>query len=325
MKIYKFIAMVLVLVASLAFAQNQNDQPYVIGVDDVLSITFWQEPDLNTDSRVHQDGKITLPVVGDIQAAGLTASELSKNIVKQMAFYNPGINQATVNVTSYNSKVVVISGAVNTPGQYHFEKIPNILGVIREAGGALPDADLSSVTIIRQSGEKVDVIDVDLLKYIKSGDLSKMPPLMPKDMINVPLSPYGVTAELMSSRTFEGKNIYFIYGAVGEPGVKPLTDDVELLDAIAAAGGTTDAADLKNVRVVMKDVGYSSVLKINLNKYTETGRPERYTLKPEDTIYIPYRSTNASFLSRLPELLLPAAATTVITTLIINALQNNSN
>ena len=315
--------MALVLIATLAYAQKE--EPYVIGVDDVLAVTFWQEPDLNTDARVHQDGKITLPVIGDIQAAGLTASELSKNIVKQMGFYNPGINQATVNVTQYNSKVVVISGAVSTPGQYHFEKIPNILGVIREAGGALPEADLSGVTVIRQRDDKVDVIDVDLLKYIKSGDLSKMPALMPKDMINVPLSPYGVSAEIMTGRSFEGKNIYFIYGAVGEPGVKQLSEDIELLDAIADAGGITPEADLKNVRVVMKDVGYSSVLKIDLKKYTDTGRPERYTLRPEDTIYIPYRSTSPSFMSRLPELLIPAVATTIITTLIINYLQQDSN
>lgn len=318
MKIYKLITIVILLFWTSANAQKE--EPYIIGINDVLSIDFWQEPDLNTNARVRNDGKITLPVIGDIQAAGLTTANLSKNIVDQISFYNPGISQAKVVVTEYNSKVVVISGAVHTPGEFHFEKIPNILDVIREAGGAMPDADLSGVTIIRQHDDKVDVIDVDLMKYIKSGDLSKMPPLMPDDMVNVPLSPYGVTAELMTGRTFEGKNIYFIYGAVGEPGVKSLTEDIELTDAIAAAGGITAEADLKNIRVVMKDVGYSSVLKINLNKYLEKGRPARYSLKPEDTIFVPYQPTGGSFISRLPDLLIPAIVTTVITTVIINQL-----
>lgn len=322
MRIYKIILPVVLALWSWGFAQNQ--EPYRIGVDDLLSITFWQEPDLNSEVRVQNDGRITLPVIGDIKAAGLTTSDLARTIVDQISFYNPGISQATVIVTEYNSRVVVLSGAVNTPGELHFEQIPNILEVIRRAGGALPEADLSGVTIIRQTPDgKVDVIEVDLLEFIKDGDLSKMPELRAKDMINVPLSPYGVTAELMAGQTFKGKNIFYIYGAVNEPGIKNLTEDIELVDAIAAAGGIVPDADLKNVRVLLKDVRYSSVLKFNLNDYHETGRPARYKLKPEDTIFIPYRG-GESFLSGLPELLIPAIATTIVTTILINSLTDDT-
>jgi len=289
-----------------------------------LSISFWQEPDLNTEVRVRDDGMIALPVIGDIQAAGLTTVALARSIVDQVKFYNPGISQATVVVTEFNSQMVMIAGAVATPGEYHYENIPNVLEVIREAGGALPEADLSGVTIIRQSDGKVDVIDVDLLKQIKDGDLSKLPKLKAKDLINVPLSPYGVTAELMSGQSFTGKNIYYIYGAVNEPGVKNLAEDIELVDAIAAAGGTTAEADLKNIRVVMKDVRYSSVLKFNFKDYSESGRPARYKLKPEDTIFIPYRQEN-TFLSSLPGLIIPAIATTIVTTILVNALNSSGN
>ena len=162
-----------------------------------------------------------------------------------------------------------------------------------------------------------------MLKYIKNGDLSAMPQLQANDLINVPQSPYGVAAGLMSGQSFRGKDIYFIYGAVNEPGVKTLTEDIELTDAIAAAGGVTAEADLKNIRVVMKDVRYSSGLEFNLKDYNNTGRPARYVLKPEDTIYIPHRRTD-SFFSRLPDLLIPAIATTIITTVIVNALNNNN-
>ena len=321
MKIYKIICVALLITAGVCFAQNKDT--YTIGVDDVLSISFWQEPDLNSEVRVRNDGMITLPVIGDIKAAGLSTTTLAKNIVIQIAYYNPGISQATVIVSEYNSKVVVLSGAVNTPGEYHFESIPNILDVIRKAGGASPEADLSGVTIVRQEGDKANIINVDILKYIKDGDLSGMPALQPNDMINVPLSPYGVTAGLMGGQTFRGKNIYFIYGAVAEPGAKPLTEGIELTDAIAAAGGITPDADLKNVRIVMKDVRYSSVLKFNLKKFHETGRPARYALKPEDTIYIPQRGTSPSLLSRLPEILIPAVATTIVTTILVNNLNND--
>jgi polysaccharide export outer membrane protein len=322
MKIYKIIPVFILLVWSICF--GQNNEPYKIGIDDRLSISFWQEPDLNTEVRVRDDGMIALPVIGDIQAAGLTTVALARSIVDQVKFYNPGISQATVVVTEFNSQMVMIAGAVATPGEYHYENIPNVLEVIREAGGALPEADLSGVTIIRQSDGKVDVIDVDLLKQIKDGDLSKLPKLKAKDLINVPLSPYGVTAELMSGQSFTGKNIYYIYGAVNEPGVKNLAEDIELVDAIAAAGGTTVEADLKNIRVVMKDVRYSSVLKFNFKDYSESGRPARYKLKPEDTIFIPYKS-ESTFLSSLPGLLFPAIATTIVTTILVNALNSSGN
>jgi len=320
MKTYKIIPVFILLAVAVCIGQNGG--PYVIGVDDRLSISFWQEPDLNTEVRVRNDGIIALPVIGDIQAAGLTTATLARSIVDQIKFYNPGISQATVVVTEFNSQMVMIAGAVSTPGEYHYEKIPNILEIIREAGGALPEADLSGVTIIRQTNGKVDIIDVDLLKQIKDGDLSKLPKLKAKDMINVPLSTYGVTAELMGGQSFTGKNIYYIYGAVNEPGVKNLAEDIELVDAIAAAGGTTPEADLKNIRVVMKDVRFSSVLKFDFKNYSEVGRPARYKLKPEDTIFIPYRRENA-FFSRLPDLLIPAVITTVITTIIVDALRSS--
>ncbi|MCP4581247.1 MAG: hypothetical protein GY839_06485 [candidate division Zixibacteria bacterium] len=317
MKIYKLIPITILILCAAALADD--DQAYVIGVEDLISIGFWQEPDLNSEVRVRNDGMITLPVIGDVQAAGQTAKQLSESIVEQMAFYNPGISQSTVIVIEYNSQKIVLSGAVNLPGPYRFERIPNILDVIRQAGGALPEADLSSVTILRQTNGTVDVIDVDLIENIKGGDLASLPSLKSNDMINVPLSPYGVAAEIMAGRTFKGKNIYFIYGAVSEPGVKSLTEDIELIDAIAAAGGSIDGADLKNIRVIMKDVQYSSVLKFNFKEYSETGRPARYQLKPEDTIFIPFRR-ESTFWSRLPDLLIPAVATTVVTTILINAL-----
>jgi len=320
MKIYKIVITLWLLSGALVLAQN--DEPYIIGVEDILNITFWQEAELNSEVRVRNDGMITLPVIGDIKAAGLTTAKLSKSIVEQISFYNPGISQATVIVSEYNSKVVVISGSVATPGELHFEKIPNILDVLREAGGALPDADLSGVTIVRQTNGKANVINVDLLKYIKSGDLASMPQLQPKDMINVPISPYGTAGGIVTSQAFQGKDIYYIYGAVGQPGVKTLAENIELTDAIAAAGGLTADADLKNVRVVIKDAKYSTVLKFNLKDYNDDGRPARYVLKPEDTIYVPNRGTG-SFVSRIPELLISSVATTIVTTIIVNALDDN--
>jgi len=311
MRTFRFILLLVLAFQVTGFCQ---DDQYRIGIDDILSISFWQEEgaDLNTVVRVTEDGMITLPVIGNIKADGYTTAELAKIIVDQISFYNPKISQATVIVTEYNSQTVVLTGAVNNPDEYHFERIPNLLDVIRQAGGAAPTADLSNVTIVRQVDGKVKVIDVDLLEHLRDGDLSDIPVLIAKDLINVPESPYGLTSEMLRGQIFKGKKIYYIYGAVNLPGIKTLSEDIELVDAIVDAGGVTANADLENVRVVLKDVRYSSVLNFNLKKYSETGQPARYSLHPEDTIIIPYRPEQ-SFLSRIPEIIVPALITAVIT------------
>lgn len=324
MKTYNLIVIIILGLSTVCFGQEDS---YRIGKNDVLQISFWQEPDLNSEIRVGEDGKITLPVIGDITAEGITTSELAKIIVKQISFYNPGISQATVVVIGYNSQTIALTGAVNSPGNFNFERIPNLLDVIRQAGGATPEADLSSVTIIRQENDKVKLIRVDLLKHIRDSNLAGLPKLKAKDLIDVPLSPYEGIQELYGRQAFKGKNIYYIYGAITLPGVKSLSEDIELIDAIAAAGGTTQEADLKNVRVVLKDVRYSTVLNFNLQKYSESGRPMRYRLHPEDTIIIPFRRQD-TFWTRLPELVVPAIisaiVTTVATTILVNALTEDA-
>lgn len=305
-----------IMLVCWALLSAQDNQPYKIGVDDRLRISFWQEPDLDSEVRVMENGKITLPIIGDILAAGLTTAELAKAVVEQISFYNPAISQATVVVTEYNSQTVVLSGEVNVPGRYHFERIPNLLDVIRQAGGATSSADLSRVSIIRQEDGRAKIIEVDVLSYLREGDLTGLPPLKAKDMINIPVSPYGVTAEILVGPPFKGKNVYFIYGAVNDPGVKSLTEGLELVDAIAAAGGITELSDTRNVRVVMKDVKYSSVLSFNLDEYTEKGRPIRYSLHPEDTIIIPFRRER-TFWSRLPEYIIPGLVVSATTAIIV--------
>jgi polysaccharide biosynthesis/export protein len=267
---------------------NENEEElYIIGNTDKVSITFWQQPDLNREIRVNENGMISLPVIGEIKAAGLTTAELSKRIIQQMSLYNTPVSQATVTVTEFNSRSVVVSGSVHTPGTYKYERIPDVWQVILDAGGPSSDADLSQVTIVRKEGEKSKVINVDLYSIIKSGDLSKAPQLSPGDLVNVPQSSYGTNMNISSEPKFQGRNIVFVFGQVTEQGPRNLEDGMDVLDAIAVAKGFTNDADLKNVRVIMKDAKFSNVVKINLEQYTKTGRPPRMMLHPEDTIIVP--------------------------------------
>jgi polysaccharide export outer membrane protein len=268
------------------------EPPYMIGNTDRLSVTFWQQPDLNRDVRVGEDGTISLPVIGEIKAAGMTTSELAKKIIQQMSIYNTPVSQATVTVLEFNSRSIVVTGQVQIPGTLRYEKMPDVWTAILDAGGPLPDADLARVSIVRRGGGKSDVINVNLYNIIKDGDLSKAPQLTAGDLVNVPLSTFGTPLELTTSYAAPtGKNIFYIFGQVNEQGPRNLDQGMDVLDAIAVARGYTPEADLKNVRVIIKDKRFSSVVKVNLEEYTRSGRPARMLLHPEDTIIVPARRT----------------------------------
>jgi polysaccharide export outer membrane protein len=286
-------ALSLVLLLPILAAQNAQaqakDESYIIGIGDSLSVTFWQQPDLSRSVRVDENGMITLPVIGEIKATGLKPSELSKKIVEQMSFYNTPVSQATVVVTQFSSRTIVVSGQVVRPSPLHYERIPDLWKVILDAGGPTDLADLSRVTVVRKEGERSEVISVDLYKFIRDGDFSKAPELHAGDLVNVPPSPYGTPLALGGHPGFEGKNIYFVFGQVTTQGARNLEEGTDVLDAIALAGGVTPAADLRNVRVIIKDAAYSNVVKIDLEKYAQTGSPPRLTLHAEDTIIVPAR------------------------------------
>jgi len=277
------------LLFNLIFFNLSMAEEYTIGPEDVLTITFWQESELNSVVTVKQDGKVALPIVGEITAAGLSPSELSSKIVEKISFYNKNISQATVVVTQYNSRSVLVQGQVLSPGKYGFEKIPSLWEVVREAGGPTESADLTNVTIVR-GGDEVGKIDkVNLDKHLRQGDLSRLPQLKPGDTVNIPRLNVGVASEISPPAQFQGREIYYIYGQVGKPGVYTLTETIDLLDAIALAGGATTGADMKRVKVICKGERYSQVINVDMDKYINQGNLPRYMVKPEDTVILSAR------------------------------------
>ncbi|KPL18894.1 MAG: hypothetical protein AMJ92_05755 [candidate division Zixibacteria bacterium SM23_81] len=273
------------LMTVLAFQAAARE--YIIGTDDKIQISFWQQPDLNTTVRVRHDGKISLPLLGEVEAAGLTPKELEEKVVKGISVYNKRISQARVEVLEYNSRAVFVTGEVNRPGKFAFEFIPNLWEVLREAGGPTGRASLTEVSVIRGGEEAGRKISVNLAQVLEKGDFSELPELRPGDTVIVPAFPVEGTpapAELM------GRSVIFVFGQVARPGIYPVEEKSTLLQAIGLAGGPAPGADLKNVRVVMKQGVQSTVAKVNLDKYLHQGNPPDLLLHPGDTVVVPEKS-----------------------------------
>lgn len=276
---------VAVLVGSSGWAADE----YQIGPGDVLQINFWQDPTLNSEVRVGQDGDITLDVIGEIEVEGKTTRELQNDIVRQMSRLNKRISQAVVRVTEYNYRYVFVSGQVNEPGKKTFEQIPDLWTIINEAGGVTETGDLSRVTIIRGGENAGEVEVIDVARAIAEGNLEDLPKIGRGDTVEIPRTPVGLpSADLGRSR--ERKNLIYVVGAVETPGPVEFQDNVDILEAVSLAGGPTEDANMKKTRIVSKDGFYGQSMEVDLVKYSELGRPARYILDREDVVVVPRRS-----------------------------------
>jgi polysaccharide export outer membrane protein len=121
---------------------------YLIGIEDVLSVVFWRDKDMSADVVVRPDGKISLPMLNDLAAAGMTPEQLAENVQRAATKFvrEPG---ATVIVKEIRSRKVYVIGQVAKPGTFPLGGDMNVLQMIAEAGGFLEDAKKDEVTIVR--------------------------------------------------------------------------------------------------------------------------------------------------------------------------------
>jgi polysaccharide export outer membrane protein len=126
------------------------DNTFVIGNDDVLAINVWKEPEFSRSISVRSDGKISLPLLGEVQAAGLTPLQLQHDLATKLRDYitKP---EVTVMVEQVNSKKFNILGQVAKPGSYSLALAPTIVDAIALAGGPKDFAKQKSIFILRQN------------------------------------------------------------------------------------------------------------------------------------------------------------------------------
>lgn len=294
-KIQKGVSWLLFLFIILSFYGEGRSQggSYVIQVKDRLKISFWEYPELNSQVEVNRDGKIDLPIIGSVTAAGLTINALREKIISQMSLYNKVITQLSIEVSEYGSNVVYVTGQVNKPGKYSFEEIPNLWEILLEAGGPLETANLDQVVIVRKKeGGKIET--VNLTDALRNANLDKLPEVYPGDTIQVP----GTSSTGTPTSSLIKQDVVYVFGAVARPGPLRLQTNSTILDVIGQAGGPSRNANLDKVKHISVSHGTTSVVEINLNKYFEKTIPVPMPVGPGDTIIVPSKSALSSTLVR---------------------------
>jgi polysaccharide biosynthesis/export protein len=167
-------------------AASSPDKAYVIGDDDMLSINVWKEPELTTSIPVRSDGKISLPLIGEVQASGRTPIQLKDDITARLRTYldQPAV---TVTVLQMNSQKFNILGRVLKPGSYSLTANTTILDAIAAAGGLQDFAKEKSIYILRKAPEgDATRIPFNYKDVIRGNHLEENIKLKPNDTIVVP-------------------------------------------------------------------------------------------------------------------------------------------
>ena len=158
---------------------------YVIGADDILTVVFWREKELSGDVAVRPDGRISLPLLNDVAAAGLTPDQLRLRLTEAASklLEEPTV---TVIVKQINSRKVFITGQVGKPGPYPLGGPTTVMQLIAMAGGVLEYADKKNISIMRVENGRQVSLRFNYEQVEKRKNLQQNIELKPGDTIIVP-------------------------------------------------------------------------------------------------------------------------------------------
>ncbi|WP_082191574.1 XrtA/PEP-CTERM system exopolysaccharide export protein [Cellvibrio sp. pealriver] len=176
-------------VQSPAAADAAVLEEYKIGVGDALSINVWRNPELSLSVPVRPDGKISMPLIGDVLAADLTTEQLSKNITASLTTFirSPQVTVIVANPSSSDfQRRVRITGAVANPQSIPYREGMTVLDLVLLAGGTNQFASANKAKLYRKVGGELKVYPIKLDDLINEGDVATNYALQPSDIVTVP-------------------------------------------------------------------------------------------------------------------------------------------
>jgi polysaccharide biosynthesis/export protein len=173
--------------------QGPKGNDFILGPGDKIVVEVYRQDNLTKTIQVDPSGKITYPWIGDMEAAGLSISQLKDRIQAGLAkyFVDP---QVSVNISSVRSQNVVILGEVKNPGLYSADASYTALDVIALAGGFTMNAKSQNVLLIRGGSKKPELVALDLKKVFTERDMTQNVSLQKGDILYVPVKGMEMTA-----------------------------------------------------------------------------------------------------------------------------------
>lgn len=257
-------------ISAHAEAPKTTTNDYVLGLGDVVRVSVYANPDMSTETRVAEDGNITLPFIGDVLVKGLTP-KLAQQKIAKLLDSGGYVKNAQVNllVSQFQSQVVSVMGEVNRPGKVVLEKPTRLSELIGLAGGLNGNAS-DWITLIREVQGESKTFRYDLRELLVKGNASSNPRILANDVVYV------------DSREVS------VLGQVNRPGKYSIVSGVRnVVDFISLAGGISSSGADKVIVMTQRD-GKKEKHEVDLDLLfqgsTHVGTIE---LAAGDTIYVP--------------------------------------
>jgi polysaccharide export outer membrane protein len=270
-------------VPSQGISQSTN---YILGPEDQITVRVFAADDIpEKPSTIANDGSVTLPMIGQVKAAGMTVEQLQQNLTVDYKKYfkDP---QVTVTVSEYRSQPVSVAGNVTTPGVVQLRGQRNLMEVVSQAGGLRADAG-DTATITRNLSEgpipvqgaftdpsgKFSVAHINIRDVMSGKDPQGNILIKPHDVVTIPRA-----------------RMVYVLGNVTKPGGYVMTDNdsMSLTQAIALAGGWDHTASLNKAKVLRASAtgGEREEIPANVKAIMNNKAPD-VQLHPDDILYIP--------------------------------------
>lgn len=213
-------------------APAQKDD-YKLGAGDVIRITVYDQPDLQTEAEISDGGTVSMPLVGEVPVGGMSrvdaAAALAERLRSGGFLKEPHV---IVRVIEYRSQNVSVLGEVGKPGKYPISRPSSVTEMIAVAGGIT--AKGSSIVTVVQNGSDGTVkrMEANVSDQINAGSAAKNILLRAGDTVFVP-----------------GLPVFYIYGEVRQPGSYPLAADMTVMQALSMGGGLTTRGSERGIRI----------------------------------------------------------------------------
>jgi polysaccharide export outer membrane protein len=256
--------------------EAKGDDEYRLGKGDQITVDFAGRPQLHTDLVVGPDGRISLPLAGEVMVADLTRAEAAKAIETALSSYYTNL-EVQVSVAKYTANRILLLGAVEHPGALTFDGTPTLLEAITRGGVVTESYKTGQIPercAIYRGNDKV--VWVELRALMESGNTLADLRLQRDDVIYIPSA---------------SERFVSVLGEVQHPGAVPLTYKSTLASVLAEAGGMTDKAGHNpHIQIVDPSTGTSRIL--TFSEVLDPVRTLEIALRPGEIIFVPKSGFN---------------------------------
>ena len=223
------LAAVAVAISAPATAQSRE----TLGAGDTIRVTVFQNPDLNTETRISERGSIVFPLIGEVSLAGQTPAGAGLRIADQLKSRNFMKDpQVTVTLLQVRSRQVSVLGNIVRPGRYALDESNlTLTDILALAGGISPEG-ADSVTVIAKRNGSEQKLEVNIAEMMRKGDMSRNFEIENGDMVYVHRAP-----------------VFYIYGEVQRAGAYRLEPNMAVMHALSVGGGLTQRGTVRGLQI----------------------------------------------------------------------------